>query len=262
MARGRLISRTLGSSRKYAALRQAAGELGEFAQTLYPLLVSCSDDFGRQAGDAFTVKLVVFPSSPRTEDEFALALASLASVGLIHWYEAPGGQVVEIVEFDEHQPGLSKRTKSKFPSFPGNFTEIPSEENRTEQKGKEPKRTELRERFERFWESYPKKVGKDAAWVEFQKRNPGDDLTDRMIAVVTEQRASEQWRKDGGQYIPHPRTWLHQGRWQDEAPRSRPVEVEHGEDWFSECQRLHELKCGGRFNHHERMEIDKMRESA
>jgi hypothetical protein len=250
VARGRLISRTLGSSRKFAALHQAAGKLAEFAQTLYPLLIACSDDFGRQAGDAFTVKLVAFPSSPRKEPEFTRALAAMASVGLIRWYEVEGGQVIEIVEFDEHQPNLHKRTASKFPQPSGKVPETPGdsvlrEQNLTELKGTQPKRTELRERFERFWEIYPKKVGKDAAWVEFQRRNPGDDLTDDMIAVIQQQRASEQWRKDGGQFIPHPRTWLHQGRWQDEGQKSKAP----GEFWADECKRIHNGTCEKRWNH-------------
>lgn len=262
MARGRLVSRTIGSSRKFAALHRTAGELAEFAQTLYPLLIACSDDFGRQAGDAFTVKLVVFPSSPRTEDEFRLALASLASVGLVHWYEATGGQVVQIVEFDEHQPGLHKRTASKFPPFPGNFPAIPSQEKGTEEKGTEeniraPKSTALRDRFDRFWDVYPKKVGKDAAWDAFKKRNPGDDLTDAMIAVVQQQRASEQWRKDGGQYIPNPRTWLHQGRWQDEVPASRNGPARAGTDWYEECGQVHNHACGlDRHRHMTRMKTE------
>lgn len=252
MARGRLVSRTLGSSRKFAALNKAGGDLAEFAQTLYPLLVACSDDYGRQSGDAFTVKMAVFPSSPRTESEFALAIASLASVGLMHWYDAPGGHVLEVVDFDTHQPGLSKRTKSKFPPFPGKFPGLPSEEKGIEQKGREqnntaPKSTALHERFDRFWAVYPKKVGKDAAWAEFKKRNPGDDLTDAMIAVVLSQRASEQWRKEGGQYIPNPRTWLHQGRWQDELPV--PSATQSATDWGEECKQLHGGRCAKRWDH-------------
>ena len=27
---------------------------------------------------------------------------------------------------------------------------------------------------------------------------------------------SAQWQRDNGQYIPHPATWLNQGRWDDE----------------------------------------------
>ena len=38
-----------------------------------------------------------------------------------------------------------------------------------------------------------------------------------MVAAVEQHCASEQWQKDGGQFIPHPRTWLHQGRWKDEG---------------------------------------------
>ena len=42
-----------------------------------------------------------------------------------------------------------------------------------------------------------------------------------MITAVEAQRASAQWRKDGGEFIPHPRTWLHQGRWKDEGVAGR-----------------------------------------
>ena len=150
MARGRLVSRTLGSSRKFAALSQTAGKLAEFAQTLYPLLVANSDDYGRMAGDAFTVKHAVFPTSRRKEGEFRLALNAMHNSGLIRLYDAEGQLTLQIEQFDEHQPGLSKRTKSKFPGPPVNFTEIPespgssgaTEGNRTEFKGTEGKRRE------------------------------------------------------------------------------------------------------------------------
>lgn len=72
--------------------------------------------------------------------------------------------------------------------------------------------------FERFWVVYPRKVGKDAARREFHRLAPDNDLIDRMLAAIEQQRASAQWLKDGGQFIPHPRTWLHQGRWADELP--------------------------------------------
>ena len=148
MARGRLISRTLGSSRKFAALRSSAGELGEFAQLLYPMLIACSDDFGRMAGDAFTVKLTVFPSSPRSQDEFYAALTALHQARLIHRYLADNGdEILSIVDFDEYQPGLSRRTDSKFPAPPVNFTAIHGNsreprEFHSEEKGIEEKRTE------------------------------------------------------------------------------------------------------------------------
>lgn len=91
------------------------------------------------------------------------------------------------------------------------------EGHRLEANGGGQKANGLQARFERFWEVYPRKVGKDAALREWDKLAPDNDLTDLMVSAVQEQRASAQWLKDGGQFIPHPRTWLHQGRWKDQA---------------------------------------------
>lgn len=72
--------------------------------------------------------------------------------------------------------------------------------------------------FETVWSEYPRKVGKDAAAKAFAKRKPDRDLVETMVQAIRQQRESEQWRKDGGQFIPHLSTWLNEGRWQDEAP--------------------------------------------
>jgi hypothetical protein len=73
------------------------------------------------------------------------------------------------------------------------------------------------EGFGEFWSAYPRKVGKDAAAKAFAKRKPDAALLAAMLAAIEAQRSAEQWRRDGGQYIPHPATWLNQGRWQDEV---------------------------------------------
>ncbi len=74
------------------------------------------------------------------------------------------------------------------------------------------------DRFDAFWLAYPRKVGKDAARKAFAKRKPSAQLLQAMIAALERQRATEQWQRDGGQFIPHPSTWLNEGRWQDEVP--------------------------------------------
>lgn len=139
MARGRMISASLGSSRKFHALLGKAGKLGEFAQALYPLIVTHSDDFGRLEGDAFTIKHKIFPSSPRQERDFQAALDAMHAAGLIYLYIAQGVTCIQVLAFDEHQSGLHKRTKSRFPEPPGdsgNFPEIPSEEKGREEEEK------------------------------------------------------------------------------------------------------------------------------
>jgi len=71
--------------------------------------------------------------------------------------------------------------------------------------------------FEKFWKSYPKKIGKGAARTAWDKLKVTDDLTDRIITAVEQQKKSQQWTKENGQFIPHPATWLNQSRWEDEV---------------------------------------------
>lgn len=125
MARARLISRTLGTSRCYAELGKLAGDLGEFAQALYPQLVVYADDHGRGHGDAFTIKHAVWPTSLRTDDQFELALQAMERANLIRRYEADGAIYFQIRDFDAHQQGLHKRRPSQFPEVPGNSRKVP-----------------------------------------------------------------------------------------------------------------------------------------
>lgn len=138
MARGRMISRSLSTSERRAALHQEAGKLAEFCQSLYPLLVAHADDYGRQQGDVFTIKHAVDPSSPRRLQDFDAALRHLHNVRLIEWYEVDGKWVVQIVNFESHQHLSKKAQKSKFPESPG----TPGIFQNPPLKGTELKRTE------------------------------------------------------------------------------------------------------------------------
>lgn len=75
--------------------------------------------------------------------------------------------------------------------------------------------------FDRFWVVYPRKVGKSAAGKKFlailRKSKEPIALVEKMIAAVKEQAIKLEWSKDRIQYIPHPLTWLNQGRWEDEV---------------------------------------------
>lgn len=71
--------------------------------------------------------------------------------------------------------------------------------------------------FDAFWKAYPKKLGKDAAKKSFAKRKVNKELLQQMLLAVDQQKTTDQWKKDSGQFIPAPSTWLNQGRWQDEV---------------------------------------------
>lgn len=69
--------------------------------------------------------------------------------------------------------------------------------------------------FDRFWAAYPRKVGKQEARRAFAAvRAPVETL----LCALERQRDDPQWKREQGRYIPHPATWLRQGRWEDESP--------------------------------------------
>jgi len=65
--------------------------------------------------------------------------------------------------------------------------------------------------FDRWWKSYPKKVGKKTARSIWQRIKPEADtlIADTML----KQQNDSQWL---GGYIPNPTTYLNQERWNDE----------------------------------------------
>lgn len=71
--------------------------------------------------------------------------------------------------------------------------------------------------FAEFWAAYPKKVGKGAAERAWRKAKVNGNLSD-LLQAIDRQKWSEQWRKDGGQFIPNPATWINEQRWHDELP--------------------------------------------
>lgn len=71
------------------------------------------------------------------------------------------------------------------------------------------------EDFETFWKAYPKKQAKEYAFQCWNNRKDKPEMS-VILAAVEIQKKSENWKKDEGQYIPQPSTWLNQGRWADE----------------------------------------------
>lgn len=71
--------------------------------------------------------------------------------------------------------------------------------------------------FSAWWEKYPRKVGKESVlkkWLALEKAGSLPSL-DVMLEKLEEQKQSQQWLKDGGEFIPHPSTYLNQKRWED-----------------------------------------------
>ncbi len=80
----------------------------------------------------------------------------------------------------------------------------------------QPSKTLIERRFDEFWAAYPKKVGKKAAWNAWKKVKPDTELFDRIMTAIGRAKATWQWQRENGRYIPNPKTWLNEGRWDDE----------------------------------------------
>lgn len=85
------------------------------------------------------------------------------------------------------------------------------------------KQTAQERRFDEFWSIYPRKVGKKAALNSWKKLKPDAELFERIIQAVATAKASDQWIRGNGRFIPHPATWLNQGRWDDELDPAAPA---------------------------------------
>ena len=65
-------------------------------------------------------------------------------------------------------------------------------------------------KFEQFWHEYPSKIGKKKAFTSFKLVKIDIEV---LLNAVKQQKETSQWRSG---YIPHPATWLNQGRWEDD----------------------------------------------
>ena len=137
--------------------------------------------------------------------------AQEAAAGAYRENGKKGGRPSKAVGFSEtkgnqkNQSGFSETKKSQGQGQGQGQGHIP------------PKSPSTGDAFERFWSVYPRKIGKQSAKRAFERvKVPLETL----VTAVERQKCSDQWTQNNGQFIPHPATWLNQGRWDDELPES------------------------------------------
>lgn len=70
--------------------------------------------------------------------------------------------------------------------------------------------------FADFWSLYPKKKSKGQAEKAWAAIKVTPELLATIMRGVAQAKRSQSWLKDGGQYIPHPATWLRAKGWEDQ----------------------------------------------
>ncbi len=203
-------------------------ELSPFARLLFIGLWNFADDDGRMVYSPKRIKMQVLPAD---DVDCSGLLEEIRRASLVNIYAVDGVEYLQIGGFSKHQK-IDKRSASRLPPPPNSpeSPRIPTTDQGRDQGGDQggegkdtpvSPSTPVDDLFDSFWAEYPKKVGKDDARKAWKKRKVGKDLAEQMIAAVKVQRASQQWAKDGGQYIPNPATWINQGRWQDEVSAAK-----------------------------------------
>ena len=84
------------------------------------------------------------------------------------------------------------------------------------------------DRFDQFWQRYPRKKSKGQAEKTWAKINPDEQLHEAILNGLERAKTSGDWQKNNGEFIPHPATWLNAKGWEDEhessgAPNDKPL---------------------------------------
>ena len=188
--------------------------LSSFEEVLFHRILICGDDDGWITGHPEELKPILFPKWDVRPSQIKAALRKLFSEGLLSTAQCDGRTSVRPICWDWQTEAAKPKPKA-----------VGTQMSKA-----------MEARFDRFWAVYPRKVGKGAARRKFAQLKPDDALTDRMIQAVEKAKQSQQWTRDGGQYVPHPTTWLNQERWEDDIQPAQERDVtllydQRLEDW-------------------------------
>lgn len=105
---------------------------------------------------------------------------------------------------------------------------LPREEKRREEENPTPTpslrsgRVQSDAGFERFWSAYPRRRNRGQAEKAWAKLKPDGSLLGRILQAVEVAKSRDDWRKDGGRFVPYPATWLNAKGWEDEDAPAAP----------------------------------------
>ena len=180
-------------------------------------------------GQVLTGRIKLSLETGQSQQEVRTALQTLAhpSIGFLTIESTNKFSLISIAKYSDYQETPTSTSTNQQPASnqPTTSQQPHTNTNKNEKNEKNTTYTELEGTgdFLQFWASYPKKVGKDAALRTWRTKKPP---LDKCLATLRWQIISDQWKKEGGQYIPMPATWINQGRWNDEP--IRPVHVNTG----------------------------------
>lgn len=129
---------------------------------------------------------------------------------------------------------LESKTESKMESQPNR-----REPNRTEPKRTEPNRSADAD-FRELFLCYPenKRGSESKAKDAFREQITSAEECDQAMDNLALWKRSEQWTKEGGQFIPYLCNWLERGIWRTSPPDAAPRERELSPDELEAIRRM------------------------
>lgn len=216
---------------------ERVAQLGWTDEVFYRRLMSIVDDFGRYTANPTLLRAALYPLQLEkvSDSDIGKWLLATEKAGLVRVYPASDGKrYLEVQDFRQH----ARAKISKYPQPPPNAPQPPrirtadavhAHDNSDahapvfvfgDEGDNPPTPHGGFARFWAEWPDHPRKVAKKQC-AEKWLRKGCEAIAEVVIAAVREHRASEQWQRDDGEYIPAPLVWLNQARWEGKPRMAR-----------------------------------------
>lgn len=199
-----------------------------------------ADSAGRGVADARILKGAIWPlDDDITPEVLEEHLAELAREHIV-LYEVGGEPYYAIVKFEEHQAASYRQGDAKYPPPPSLDACTPEDASCTpedatctvasavrEGKGREGKRiadapdAQPPDTFLTFWAAYPRKVDRKKACTAWRNLTQADQAN--ALEAIPKHVAAWTRERRGAEFIPHPTSWLHGRRWEDDLAKTTPA---------------------------------------
>jgi len=163
-------------------------------------------------GQLITGRKSIAKATGLTERQVRTSLANLEKTGETTSKSTNRFTVVTICNYNKYQIKENKNDQQTANKRPTSDQQTTTNKNEKKKEEVNPSTD-----FDKFYSAYPVKKGKDAAKKAFAKMNGTKPNIEILLQILEKHKKSPDWTKDGGQFIPHPATWLNKKRWEDEV---------------------------------------------
>lgn len=204
-------------------------QLDAAAEVFYRRLMSKVDDYGLHDARPAILRSFLYPlrADRVREADIARWIAACEKAGVIALYEHDGKPYLQMLDTE-----WQTRSEPKCPLPPwGKGKPLQTVARNCKQttatdtvfgvgvgdEGDKPAGRPMEGLFEQFYKAYPRKAKPKDARKAWDKIKPDAALLATMLRAIEDQKATPQWQKEGGQFIPYPASWLNSEEWKNEV---------------------------------------------